>query len=64
MALVIIGRSYLSLSCSMLSAQHNEIVALDIDPVKIVMLIQKKYIIGDAKLEYFTTIKQIDLPSR
>ena len=60
MEITLVGTGYVGLSNAMLLAQHNEVVALDIDPAKIDLLNQGKSPIADPELENFLANKQID----
>jgi len=51
--IAIVGTGYVGLSNAMLLAQHNEVIALDIDENKIALLNTKKSPIADAEIEEF-----------
>lgn len=53
MKIAVVGTGYVGLSNSMLLAQHNEVVALDIDQNKIKLLNNKKSPIVDQQIEEF-----------
>jgi len=61
MKLAIAGTGYVGLSNSILLAQHNEVVALDIIPEKVALLNAKKSPIEDKEVEDFLANKQLDL---
>ncbi len=60
MKIAIAGTGYVGLSNGILLAQHNEVVALDVVPEKVMLLNQKKSPIEDKKIEDFLANKPLN----
>jgi UDPglucose 6-dehydrogenase len=60
MKIAIVGTGYVGLSYSLLLAQHNEVVALDIASEKVALLNQKKFSIEDNEVEDFLANKPLN----
>ena len=60
MKVAIAGTGYVGLSNAMLLAQHNEVVAYDIDETKITLLNENKSPIKDAEIEEFLADKTLN----
>jgi UDPglucose 6-dehydrogenase len=60
MKIAVAGTGYVGLSNAMLLAQHNEVVAIDIIPEKVVMLNRKQSPIEDVEIEDFLKSKSLN----
>lgn len=61
MKIAIAGTGYVGLSNAVLLAQHNEVVALDIDPVKVAAINCRRSPIEDVELEQYLREKPLNL---
>ncbi|MDB2356073.1 nucleotide sugar dehydrogenase [Pseudoalteromonas sp.] len=60
MKIAVIGTGYVGLSNALLLAQHNKVVALDIDEAKINLLKDKQSPIVDVEISHFLNNKRLD----
>ncbi|AFJ01914.1 UDP-glucose dehydrogenase [Methylophaga frappieri] len=61
MKIAVAGTGYVGLSLAVLLAQHNEVVALDIDAAKVDLLNQQQSPIEDAEIRYYLQHKSLNL---
>lgn len=61
MKIAIAGTGYVGLSNAVILAQHHEVFAVDIDPVKVEMLGRRVSPIADAELEDYLATRELDL---
>ena len=61
MKVVIAGTGYVGLSNAVLLAQHNQVVAVDIDATKVDLINEKKSPISDVEIEDFLLNKNLNL---
>ena len=61
MKIVVAGTGYVGLSIATLLAQHHQVIAVDVIPEKVEMIIRKQSPIQDEYIEKFLSEKQLDL---
>lgn len=61
MKIAVAGTGYVGLSISVLLSQHNEVVALDIDPAKVEAINRRQSPVEDAEIEEYLANKQLNL---
>ncbi|OIJ15413.1 UDP-glucose 6-dehydrogenase [Anaerobacillus alkalilacustris] len=61
MKIAVAGTGYVGLSNAVLLAQHNEVIAVDIDQRKVELINQKQSPIVDKEIEEFLTTKELNL---
>jgi UDPglucose 6-dehydrogenase len=61
MKIVVVGTGYVGLSLSVLLAQRNEVVGLDIDAERVAMLNDRRSPIGDPEIVEYLTTRELDL---
>ena len=61
MKITVVGTGYVGLANAVLLAQHNEVVALDINAERVAMINRHESTVEDTELEMFLREKQLDL---
>ncbi len=61
MKITIAGTGYVGLSNAIVLAQHNEVVALDVDADKVALINEKKSFIADIEIEDFLQNRELNL---
>lgn len=59
--ITVVGSGYVGMSLAVLFAQHNNVVMLDIDPIRVDSINNKKSTISDAEIETFLIEKELSL---
>ena len=59
--ITIVGSGYVGMSLAVLLAQHNDVVILDIDPVRVDRVNNKQSTVSDAEIEVFLAKKNLSL---
>jgi UDPglucose 6-dehydrogenase len=59
--ITIVGTGYVGLSNAILLAQHNDVIALDVDPAKVAMINERRSPIADADIEHYLSEKPLNL---
>ena len=61
MKITVVGTGYVGLSNAVLLAQHNEVIALDIDDERVNLINNKKSTVADSEIEYYLANKSLNL---
>ena len=61
MKIVVVGIGYVGLSNAVLLAQHNEVCLVDVDPIRVAMVNDRKCPFVDVDLERFLTHVNLNL---
>ncbi|MDA9920335.1 UDP-glucose 6-dehydrogenase, partial [bacterium] len=59
--ITVVGSGYVGMSLAVLLAQHNDVEVLDVDPVRVDRLNNKKSTVADAEIEAFLAEKDLSL---
>ena len=59
--ITVVGTGYVGMSISVLLAQHNDVMALDIDAARVELINQSKSTVVDAEIEQFLAEKDLSL---
>ena len=59
--ITVVGSGYVGMSLSVLLAQHNDVVVLDVDPSQIEKVNNKQSTVGDTEIETFLAEKELSL---
>jgi len=61
MKIVIAGTGYVGLSNAVLLAQHNQVIALDINEDRVNLINNKQSTVADTEIEYYLTNNNLNL---
>jgi len=61
MKIAVVGTGYVGLSISVLLSQHNEVVAIDIDPAKVDAINRRRSLIEDVEIEEYLAKRPLHL---
>ncbi len=59
--ITVVGTGYVGMSLAVLLAQHNEVMALDIDAGRVELINQGKATVADAEIEHYLAGKELSL---
>lgn len=59
--ITVVGSGYVGMSLAVLLAQHNDVVVLDVDPVRVDKVNAKQSTVADSEIEAFLTHKELNL---
>lgn len=59
--ITVVGSGYVGMSLAVLLSQHNNVVVLDVDPVRVDMINNKRSTIADDEIEAFLAEKELSL---
>jgi UDPglucose 6-dehydrogenase len=59
--ITVVGTGYVGMSMAVLLAQHNEVIALDIDSERVELINQGKSTVADAEIEHFLAERDLSL---
>lgn len=59
--ITVVGSGYVGMSLSVLLAQHNDVVVLDVDPARVYKVNNKKSTVADTEIETFLLNKELSL---
>jgi UDPglucose 6-dehydrogenase len=59
--ITVVGTGYVGMSMAVLLAQHNDVIALDIDGARVALINQGKSTVVDAEIEHYLADKELSL---